>query len=91
MLEQVVREIDAVQLPTSFFDPTEPNLIGRFISIALVAQPPQRLEDLQGFSGAGVYAIYSPDDFPPYAPVAGTETPQIRRQGRSGGESRIAS
>jgi hypothetical protein len=38
MLEQVVREIDPVQLPLSFFDPTEPSLIGRFISIALVAR-----------------------------------------------------
>lgn len=75
MLEQVVREIDPVQLPSSFFDPTEPSLIGRFISIALVAQPRQRLEDLKGFYGAGVYAIYYVGDFAPYAPVTGTETP----------------
>ncbi|WP_160118243.1 Eco29kI family restriction endonuclease [Pannonibacter phragmitetus] len=75
MLEQVVREIDPVQLPLSFFDPTEPSLIGRFISIALVAQPRQRLEDLKGFYGAGVYALYYVGDFTPYAPVSRTETP----------------
>ncbi len=75
MLEQVVREIDPIQLPSSFFDPTEPSLIGRFISIALVAQTRQLLEDLDGFYGAGVYAIYYVGDFAPYMPISGTETP----------------
>lgn len=75
MLEQIVREIDPVRLPFSFFDPTEPSLIGRFISIALVAQPRDRLEDLESFYGSGVYAIYYVGDFPLYAPIAKSETP----------------
>jgi len=75
MLEQVVREIDPVQLPPSFFDPTEPSLIGRFISIALVAQQRYRLDSITSFYGSGVYAIYYTGDFNPYLPVSRTETP----------------
>jgi hypothetical protein len=75
MLEQVVREIDPVQLPLSFFDPTEPSLIGRFISIALVAQQRLNLDSIESFYGSGVYAIYYRGDFEPYVPISHTETP----------------
>lgn len=75
MLEQIVREIDPVQLPSSFFDPTEPSLIGRFISIALVAQQRHPLNNITSFYGSGIYAIYYCGNFEPYLSISRTETP----------------
>ncbi len=38
MLDRLTRELDPVALPDSFFDPTEPRLIGHFVALALIAQ-----------------------------------------------------
>lgn len=74
-LDALSREIDPVRLPDSFFDPTEPRLIGHFVALALIAQERHPLRDLARFYGAGVYAIYYTGDASLYAPISGTETP----------------
>ncbi len=74
-LEQLERDVDPVRLPDAFFDPAEPRLIGHFVALALISQDRVRLDAIQPFYGAGVYAIYytGPEDI--YAPISGTETP----------------
>lgn len=74
-LDALSREIDPVRMPDSFFDPTEPRLIGHFVALALIAQERQALKDLTKFYGAGVYAIYYTGDADLYAPISRTETP----------------
>lgn len=74
-LDALSREIDPVCLPTSFFDPTEPRLIGHFVALALIAQERAPLKDLTRFYGSGVYAIYYTGELDTYAPISGTETP----------------
>ena len=74
-LDALSREIDPVRMPDSFFDPTEPRLIGHFVALALIAQERHALNDLTKFYGAGVYAIYFTGKEELYAPISGTETP----------------
>ena len=62
-------------MPTSVFDPSNPKIIGRFTSLAMVAQPRRRLPDIGRFYGSGVYALYYSGDFPLYRPISGSETP----------------
>lgn len=69
------RELDRVKQPEAVFDPTDPRLIGRFVALALVAQPTVPLAQLPRFYGSGVYAIYYRGDFTLYAPIRETETP----------------
>lgn len=54
-LDALSRVIDPVRMPDSFFDPTEPRLIGHFVALALIAQERQALKDLTKFYGAGVF------------------------------------
>lgn len=74
-LDALSREIDPVRLPDSFFDPTEPRLIGHFVALALIAQNRHPLQGLTRFYGAGVYAIYYIGNSDIYAPISQTETP----------------
>ena len=74
-LGQFLNELDPIRQPASVFDPGNPKIVGRFISLALVAQRRQPLTDISRFYGSGVYALYYKGDFPLYAPFAGTETP----------------
>lgn len=74
-LDKLTRELDPVRLPVSFFDPTEPRLIGHFVALALIAQDRRPLQDIGKAYGSGVYAIYYTGQDEPYAPVSGTETP----------------
>lgn len=74
-LNQLERDVDPVRLPDAFFDPAEPRLIGHFVALALISQDRVRLDAIEPFYGAGVYAIYytGPEDI--YEPISGTETP----------------
>lgn len=74
-LDALSREIDPVRLPDSFFDPTEPRLIGHFVALALIAQERHPLRDLTRFYGAGVYALYYTGAADIYAPISSSETP----------------
>lgn len=38
-LGQFLNDLDPIRQPTSIFDPGNPKIVGRFISLALVAQP----------------------------------------------------
>lgn len=74
-IEKLLREIDPIKLPPAIFDPGNPDLVGRFIALALVAQPRVSLTELKDFYGAGVYAIYYRGLFKTYLPISGKEVP----------------
>lgn len=74
-LSQFLSELDPIRQPTSVFDPGNPKIVGRFISLALVAQPRHPLAEIPRFYGSGVYAIYYNGDFHCYAPISSSETP----------------
>lgn len=67
--------LDPVRQPTAVFDPSNPKVVGRFVSLALVAQQRHPLAEIPRFYGSGIYAIYYNGPFPPYAPLSGSETP----------------
>src|SRR5262249_46995737 len=67
--------LDPVAQPSSVFDPGNPKVVGRFVSLALVAQNRVPLADIPKFYGSGVYAIYYKGSFPLYRPLSATETP----------------
>lgn len=71
----IIDRLDPVRQPVSVFDPANPKIVGRFVSLALVAQPRHPLSSIPRFYGSGVYAIYYNGDFPAYAPISRTETP----------------
>ncbi|MDN8577941.1 Eco29kI family restriction endonuclease [Corynebacterium sanguinis] len=52
------------------FDPLDYENLGASISRALDEQPVQRLDELETFDGAGVYALYYVGDFPAYAQLS---------------------
>lgn len=66
---------DSVRMPSATFDPSDPKIVGRMVSIALLAQPLVRLTDIRSSYGSGVYAIYYTGNHPLYAGITGTETP----------------
>jgi hypothetical protein len=74
-LGQFLNTLDPIRQPTAVFDPSNPKIVGRFISLALVAQDRHPLGTIPQFYGSGVYAIYYKGSFAPYAPISGTETP----------------
>lgn len=68
-------EIDPIRQPAATFDPSDPAVVARFISIALVSQPRSDLEQMVKFYGSGVYALYYNGSFPLYDGLSKTETP----------------
>jgi Eco29kI restriction endonuclease len=74
-LGQFLNELDPIRQPSSVFDPSNPKIVGRFIALAMVAQPRYGLSDIDKFYGSGVYAIYYNGPFPLYARLSGSETP----------------
>lgn len=66
---------DTIKMPRGSFDPSDPKIVGRMVSLALIAQPRVRLADVRPVYGSGVYAIYYHGDHPLYAAITGTETP----------------
>ena len=73
--EALARKLDPIHWPRFVFDPGDPAVVGRFIALALIAQPRVPLAKINRFHGSGIYALYYDGDFPPYAPISGTETP----------------
>jgi hypothetical protein len=74
-LETALSRIDLAAMPASVFDPSNRKIIGRFTALAMVGQTRHPLASLGEFYGSGVYAIYYRGGFPPYLPIAGSETP----------------
>lgn len=74
-LGRLLDRIDPISQPISVFDPSNPKVVGRFVSLALVAQNRQPLSEIPKTYGSGVYAIYYRGDFPLYVPLSGSETP----------------
>jgi hypothetical protein len=74
-IDSALRTIDPITQPEAIFDSSDPATIGRFIALALVAQPLVPLAELKKFYGSGVYAIYYKGSFDAYAPISGSETP----------------
>lgn len=70
-----LNDLDPIRQPTSVFDPGNPKIVGRFIALALVAQPRHPLSEIVRCYGSGVYAIYYTGGFALYTPLSGTETP----------------
>lgn len=67
--------LDPIRQPSAVFDPSNPKVVGRFVSLALVAQQRHPLSEIPRFYGSGIYAIYYNGSFPFYAPISGSETP----------------
>lgn len=74
-LGKFLNELDPIRQPSAVFDPSNPKIVGRFISLAMVAQQRHPLAEIQRFYGSGIYAIYYKGPFPLYARISGTETP----------------
>ena len=74
-IEDLLRELDPIRQPAAVFDPSNPKIIGRFISLALVAQELHSLASVERFYGSGVYAIYYTGKYSLYVPITNTETP----------------
>lgn len=74
-LSDRLASIDPIAQPSSMFDPSNPKVVGRFVSLALVAQERHPLHAIPKTYGSGVYAIYYRGKFPLYAPIADSETP----------------
>ena len=74
-LRQVTHNIDPIKQPDVVFDPSNPNVVGRLIAIAMIAQPRTLLGRIGRFYGSGVYALYYSGDFDGYAAISGKEHP----------------
>jgi hypothetical protein len=74
-LASLITTLDPVRQPSSVFDPSSPKVVGRFVSLALVAQQRHPLAEIPRTYGSGVYAIYYVGDFDAYRPISKTETP----------------
>lgn len=74
-LTALLATLDPIAQPTAVFDPSNPEVVGRFVALALVAQERHPLSDIPKFYGSGVYAIYYKGSFAAYQPISGTETP----------------
>jgi hypothetical protein len=74
-LEAVRGATDPVKMPRATFDPADPKVVGRMVSLALLAQPLVPLRRVVPAYGSGVYAIYYRGDHPLYAGISRTETP----------------
>lgn len=74
-LSNLLGELDPIKQPTSVFDPSNPKVVGRFISLALVAQPRRPMSEIAKFYGSGVYSIYYTGNFHLYSALTGSETP----------------
>ena len=74
-LNKLLHTLDPIRQPAAVFDPSDPKIVGRFIALALVAQPRQPLNSVEKFYGSGVYAIYYNGPFLLYQALSGSETP----------------
>lgn len=74
-VNRLVISLDPVRRPKAVFDPAHPAQIGRFVALAMLAQPRVPLEEVLRFYGSGIYALYYRGDFSLYRSLAKTEHP----------------
>lgn len=74
-VEAARSKTDPIRMPTATFDPADPKIVGRTVSLALLAQPMVPLARIASAYGSGVYAIYYAGDHPLYVGISGSETP----------------
>ncbi len=74
-VESARSSTDPIRMPVTTFDPADPKVVGRMVSIALIAQPLIPLADILPGYGSGVYAIYYNGDHPLYHAISNSETP----------------
>ena len=74
-LREATKNLDPIKQPGYVFDPSNPSLVGRFVGIALIAQPRTPMVNIGKFYGSGVYALYYRGKFPAYRRVSGREHP----------------
>jgi len=74
-VEEARAATDPIRMPRTTFDPSDPKIVGRMVSIALLAQPLIPLANVAPTYGSGVYAIYYRGPHPLYAGISGSETP----------------
>ena len=74
-VETLLRDLDPIRHPRFVFDPGDPAVVGRFIALAMIAQPRVPLSAIERFYGSGIYALYYEGNFAAYEPIGGTETP----------------
>ena len=73
--EALLQDLDPIHRPRFMFDPGDPAVVGRFIALAMIAQPRSPLSTVERFYGSGIYALYYKGMFAAYAPISTTETP----------------
>jgi len=74
-LRKVMEELDPIKHPGFVFEPSNPNVAGRIVGIALVAQPRKPLALIEKFYGSGVYALYYNGEYKTYKGIARKEHP----------------
>lgn len=74
-LRRVVEGLDPIKHPGFVFEPSNPNVAGRIIGIAMIAQPRKPLTVVDRFYGSGVYALYYDGDFEAYQALTKKEHP----------------
>ena len=74
-LRRALEGLDPIKHPGVVFDPANPNIMGRFIAITLIAQDRKPLANIERFYGSGVYALYYTGPFPAYSGLSNSEHP----------------
>lgn len=74
-LRKVIEDLDPIKRPGFVFEPSNPNIAGRIIGIAMIAQPRKSLENIDRFYGSGVYALYYNGGFKAYQGISKKEHP----------------
>ncbi|MBZ0272916.1 Eco29kI family restriction endonuclease [bacterium] len=71
----VLDDLDPIKHPGYVFKPSNPEVAGRIIGVALIAQPRKPMEAIARFYGSGVYALYYRGNFHAYKRISGMEHP----------------
>lgn len=74
-LRKVIEDLDPIKHPGFVLEPSNPNVAGRIIGIAMIAQPRKPLATVERFYGSGVYALYYNGDFKAYRRISRKEHP----------------
>lgn len=74
-LRKLIEDLDPVKHPGFIFEPSNPNVAGRIVGIAMIAQPRKQLSVVDRFYGSGVYALYYNGDFKAYRGISKKEHP----------------
>jgi hypothetical protein len=74
-LRKVIESLDPVKHPGFVFEPSNPNVAGRIVGIAMIAQPRKPLAAIEKFYGSGVYALYYNGGFKAYKGISKKEHP----------------